>query len=181
MRSLLALALLLTTSVFLEATPSVHQGAEWPNVVVSEGLEIPARDRENDLGWTLERLTSEYARVTGVHLMFTDSTLTRLDEVYVPLRHDMQVAVENVHRVVQSILIENGFVMSVDNESSPSSDLDSHDRGQLSFSPQTAGALCPARESLRLGRSPSLSHPHRHAAASHGPGRDLQLVEGRFR
>ena len=114
MRNTHALLALTALPALLFATPEptqsdpVQKGTSFPQP--SEGLVIPSTDDEF---WSLDELLREYGRVTSQRFLIDDDTRNLLKTARIPLLRDFEIAPEQVHSVVESLLFENDFVFAV--------------------------------------------------------------------
>lgn len=113
MRIPIALSLLLSTSVLLPAQP-VPELEFFPPP--AEGLTIPAYEPD---GWNIEQLLSEYGRLTDQQFMYGEATRAQLRQARVPLDAGLFVEPENVHSVVETLMVESNFVFTVAREANP--------------------------------------------------------------
>ncbi len=113
MRIPLAISLLVSSSVLFQPAQTSDLGA-FPTP--SAGMTIPAYEAD---GWTMEQLLGEYARLTDQRLMIREDTRALLKQARVPLGEALTIAPETLHAVVETILIESDFVLSIAREANP--------------------------------------------------------------
>ncbi len=115
MRIPLSVSLLLSSSVLLGPAPPVQTVAElFP--IPAGGLTIPAREPD---GWNMEELLLEYGRLTDQQFMINDDVKSILRMARVSLTDELTVAPEAVHSVVETLLIQSDFVLTILRESDP--------------------------------------------------------------
>ena len=79
-------------------------------------LEIPASGSD---GWNLERLLQEYGRLTDQHFLIRGDSGLLMRRTRVSATEPRSVPPRDVHRVVEALLVEAGFVLSIRRESAP--------------------------------------------------------------
>lgn len=117
MRSPLLLAGLVLSSLTLTAAPRRAQAPIWPHVTPTGGVKIPAAS--GDSGLPLQDLLREYSRLTDCHILMADDTHGLVRTAKVAPEREMEVPVERLHKVVEAILIQNDFVLTIRNDSAP--------------------------------------------------------------
>lgn len=100
-------ALALPFALMCAGTPASQEHA-FP--AAKEGLSISSVAEEE---WTIERLLREYSRVTGQNMMLKSDVRTLAKTTKVGLLRPAEIPVEDIHSVVESILLENQFVLNV--------------------------------------------------------------------
>jgi len=113
MRIPIALSLLLSTSMLVPAQHTSQLDLFPP---AATGLTIPANEPD---GWTLDRLLKEYGDITDQHFIIRDDTRAQLNQQRVPLGEALMVAPENVHSVVETLMVESDFAFSLAREGNP--------------------------------------------------------------
>lgn len=113
MRFLPTLCVLSLAPLFPAATPTPQVDQfQTP----TKGLTIPAREPG---GWNLDQLLREYGEVTNQHFMIQEEARSALSHTRVSLDSELTIAPESVHSVVESILVDAGYVFGIAREASP--------------------------------------------------------------
>ncbi len=82
-----------------------------------EGLKLPATTAEN--AFTLAELTNEFSRVTGETLVIDPQVRQTLQSTAVGLNRALDVPPAEVYFVVETLLVQNGFVFTRLNDREP--------------------------------------------------------------
>ena len=117
MRSPLLLAGLVLSSLTLTASPRRAPEPVWPHVIPSAGITIPPVSEGQ--GYPLTELLRDYSKLTDCHFLWSDDTDGLLKYASVALDRKMEVPAERLHRVVEAILIQNDFALTIRNEVPP--------------------------------------------------------------
>ena len=118
MRTFLALAPLLSVPLFVDPSPSA-QAPDWPFAAPNAGLSIPASNQSDSSGWNMDRLLLEYGELTGTSFVWTAETRSILAGTPVPVEQAVEVPAANVHKIVETLVFQTGFVLSLANEYEP--------------------------------------------------------------
>ncbi len=116
MQLALLFALALPTGCFLTPTAGVQSPAQSlqsrPQLFPTpkEGLKLPAATAESSM--TLAELTTEFSRVTGESLLIDPGARQILQSTAVGLNRAIDVPPAEVYFVVETMLVQNGFVLS---------------------------------------------------------------------
>ena len=113
MRIPIALSLLLSTSALL---PAAHTPELELFPVPTVGLSVPANEPD---GWSLEELLTEYGRATDQHFMYAEDTRAQLKQTRVPLSEALSVDPENLHAVVETLMIQSHFIFAIERVANP--------------------------------------------------------------
>lgn len=89
---------------------------DGPFATPTEGLAFPAA---GDGVWSMMDLLDEYGRVTHQSFIILEEARPTLERTKIPLRGPLEVAPAQVHSVVENLLVNSGYVLSIARESSP--------------------------------------------------------------
>ena len=112
-----SLALLLLAFPFVsphEADPG--QSAKDPFPAATEGIQFPTQEASH---WSLMDLIEEYGRVTNQSFLISTETRPNLEQTDVPTSGPLTIAPDQVHSVVETILVDSGYVLHIARESEP--------------------------------------------------------------
>ena len=116
MRSILSLLLILCGCAAVKDAPEPLQAS----VVFPEPTQPLVIPEGKDGEWSFDELLRECGRVTSQSFVFTDETLRLLRRTKVPALYMSEIPAESVHSVVESLLLDNGFLLTLPLPSDPS-------------------------------------------------------------
>jgi len=97
------------------ATTSVERPISFFDIP-GASFTIPARGEGS---WSIERLVLEYGRATNQRFLFDQETSAVLNQTKVPLEKELVVLPAAVHSVVETLLVEVGYTLTVKRAAEP--------------------------------------------------------------
>ena len=151
MRTIISLLVLLTGCATVPDAPGPTRTVEsFPEA--TRGIAIPA---DEDGTWTLDQLLREYEQATGQRFLVDDDTRRSLQRAIMPSLQLLEIPAEQVHSVVETILVQDGFVFAVVHAAHPRLVSVKSRNSSARYNPISKAHYVPVEELEEWGKHPA--------------------------